>query len=100
MEQVVQDIRELLEERVKPFVQQDGGNVEFVKIDEEGVCWLELQGACSGCPKSQITLNIQIKQMLLHYFPDHVKDVREFEPPDEIPRPGGTLNPDGSVTHE
>lgn len=45
---------------MRPFVQSDGGDVEFVKF-EEGVVWLQLQGACQGCPKSTITLQHGIK---------------------------------------
>ena len=73
---------------MKPFVQQDGGDVEFDRI-EDNVVYLKMQGACSGCPKSGITLNIQIKQLIQHYFPDIV-DVREAIDPDadHIPRPG------------
>lgn len=85
---MIAEILDLLEERVKPFVQQDGGDVEFDRI-EDNVVYLKMQGACSGCPKSGITLNIQIKQLIQHYFPD-VIDVRESIDPDDehIPRAG------------
>jgi Fe-S cluster biogenesis protein NfuA len=52
------------------------------------IVWLRMQGACAGCPKSNITLNIQIKQLVKHYFPE-VKDVCEYLDPNEdedIPR--------------
>lgn len=80
------EIIELLEERVQPFVQQDGGDVAFAKI-EDGVLHLHMMGACAGCPKSGITLNLQIKQLVQHYFPE-ITDVVEFVDPNEelIPR--------------
>jgi len=81
------ELIQLLEERVQPFVQQDGGDVEFVKV-EHNIVYLRMMGACSGCPKSGITLNIQIKQLIQHYFPT-VVDVREWQDEEEyIPRPG------------
>lgn len=86
LEELTKGICNLLEERVQPFVQQDGGDVEFVKFEEKsGVVWLRLMGACEGCPKSAITLNTQIKQLILHYFPQ-VKDVAEWVVEKEIPR--------------
>lgn len=80
------DLVALLEQRVQPFVQQDGGDVEFVKMEDD-IVYLRMMGACSGCPKSGITLNIQIKQLVQHYFPT-VKDVQEYVDPEEeyIPR--------------
>ncbi|CAD7972945.1 unnamed protein product [Amoebophrya sp. A25] len=85
-EEFERELLELLEERVQPFVQQDGGDVEYVKT-EDNVVYLKMMGACSGCPKSGITLNIQIKELVQHYFP-HIVDVREWVDPNEdvIPR--------------
>lgn len=68
-------IVELIEERVKPQVQQDGGDIEFNHFDaESGVVYLEMHGACSGCPKSAVTLQMGIKGLLKHYIPE-VTDV-------------------------
>ncbi len=65
-EELEKGVIDLLEERVQPFVQQDGGDIEFVRIDKDtGVVWLKLLGACAGCPKSQVTLNMQV---LLNIF--------------------------------
>jgi len=93
------EIMDLIEERVQPFVQQDGGDVQFEKMEKDAadgkfVVYLRMQGACAGCPKSAITLNIQIKQLIKHYFPE-VKDVVEWLDPeaggDESPRaPAGS----------
>lgn len=82
------ELLQLIEERVKPFVQQDGGDVNFDRY-ENNIVFLKMEGACKGCPKSGITLNIQIKQLIQHYFPE-VVDVQEaIDPNDEyIPRPG------------
>lgn len=80
-------IIKLLRDRVQPFVQQDGGDVEYVKT-ENNVVWLKMMGACAGCPKSNITLHMQIKQLIQHYFPEIV-DVAEYVDvnAEEIPRP-------------
>lgn len=83
-----EQILELLEERVRPFVQQDGGDVEFENFDRvDGTLYLRMHGACSGCPKSNVTLQMGIKNLMQHYIPE-VKDVLEAEDEEEIPRPG------------
>ncbi len=67
------EIKRLIAERVQPFVQQDGGDIEFVSFDEKsGVVYVHMQGACKGCPKSMITLKLGIERMLKHYIPDVV----------------------------
>jgi len=72
-------ILQLLEERVRPFVQQDGGDVEFAKFDHEGgTLHLRMHGSCSGCPKSSVTLQHGIKNLMEHYIPE-VKEVVAFE---------------------
>jgi len=78
-DEVVLMIKELLDTRVRPAVQDDGGDIEFVSFDEEtGVVTLKLQGACSGCPSSSVTLKSGIENMLMHYIPE-VKEVIEAE---------------------
>jgi Fe-S cluster biogenesis protein NfuA len=69
--EIVKQIKQLLEERIKPAVAQDGGDISFVKFDN-GVVYLELQGACSGCPSSTITLKSVIENMLKYYIPEIV----------------------------
>ena len=70
---VEDQIKRLIAERVQPFVQQDGGDIEFVSFDEKsGVVYVHMQGACKGCPKSMITLKLGIERMLKHYVPDVV----------------------------
>ncbi len=80
-------ITDLMEERVRPFVQQDGGDVEFVSFDpDSGLVKLRLCGSCSGCPKSNITLKHGIERMLRHYVPE-VTAVMDVSPP---PAPAAT----------
>ena len=68
-QEIVNKINELLEERIKPAVAQDGGDINFVKL-QKGVVFLELRGACSGCPSSTITLKSGIENMLKYYIPE------------------------------
>ncbi|KAJ7970563.1 nifU-like protein 4, mitochondrial [Quillaja saponaria] len=77
-------IKELLETRIRPAVQDDGGDIEYREFDPEtGVVKLRMQGACSGCPSSSVTLKSGIENMLMHYVPE-VKGVEEeFDAEDE-----------------
>ena len=72
--EVVAQIKELLETRVRPAVAQDGGDIIFRGF-EEGVVYLHMQGACSGCPSSTATLKHGIENMLRYYVPA-VQEVR------------------------
>ncbi|MEL0110518.1 MAG: NifU family protein [Rickettsiales bacterium] len=72
--EVVVQIKELLETRVRPAVAQDGGDIVFEGFDE-GVVYLQLRGACAGCPSSTMTLKMGIENMLKHYIPE-VTEVR------------------------
>ncbi len=67
--EMVKKINELLDERIKPAVAQDGGDISFVRL-KDGVVFLELRGACSGCPSSTITLKSGIENMLKYYIPE------------------------------
>ena len=66
---VVSQIKELLETRVRPAVAQDGGDIIFHSF-EDGVVYLTMQGSCSGCPSSTATLKAGIENMLRHYIPE------------------------------
>jgi Fe-S cluster biogenesis protein NfuA len=70
-------IKELLDTRVRPAVAQDGGDIIFHSF-EDGVVYLTMQGACSGCPSSSATLKHGIENMLRHYIPE-VTEVRPTE---------------------
>ena len=69
--EIVNQKNDLLEEKIKPAVAQDGGDISFVKFDN-GVVYLELRGACAGCPSSTITLKSGIENMLKYYIPEIV----------------------------
>lgn len=75
--EAVAQIRELLETRVRPAVAMDGGDIVFEAF-EEGVVYLQMRGACSGCPSSTATLKHGIENMLRHYIPE-VREVRAVE---------------------
>jgi Fe-S cluster biogenesis protein NfuA len=73
--QVIEKIKELIETQVRPAVAQDGGDIVYRGYDE-GIVYLEMHGACSGCPSSSVTLKQGIETMLQHYLPDDIKEVR------------------------
>lgn len=74
---IVSEIKELLDTKVRPAVAQDGGDIIFEKF-EAGIVYLRMQGACSGCPSSSLTLKSGIENMLRHYIPE-VHEVRPVE---------------------
>jgi Fe-S cluster biogenesis protein NfuA len=69
---VVAQIKELLETRVRPAVAMDGGDITFEDY-ADGIVYLHMQGSCSGCPSSTATLKAGIENMLRHYIPDVVE---------------------------
>jgi Fe-S cluster biogenesis protein NfuA len=71
-DEVVAQIKELLETRVRPAVAQDGGDIIFHDF-EDGIVYLHMQGSCSGCPSSTATLKAGIENMLRHYVPEVVE---------------------------
>ena len=71
-DELVSQIKELLDTRVRPAVAQDGGDIIFHGF-ERGVVYLHMQGACSGCPSSTMTLKAGIENMLRHYIPEVVE---------------------------
>lgn len=70
-DEVVKQIKDLLETRVRPAVASDGGDIEFDRF-EDGVVYLHMRGSCSGCPSSTATLKMGIENMLKHYVPEVV----------------------------
>ncbi|MFT9164456.1 MAG: NifU family protein, partial [Komagataeibacter saccharivorans] len=70
-EEIVQQIKELLDTRVRPAVAGDGGDIVF-RGYRDGVVRLTMQGACSGCPSSGATLKHGVENMLRHYVPEVV----------------------------
>ena len=71
---IVEQIRELIETRVRPAVANDGGDIVYRGFDK-GKVYLRMQGACAGCPSSSATLKQGIEQLLRHYVPE-VTEVR------------------------
>lgn len=69
--QIVAEIKELLDTRIRPAVAQDGGDILFNRFDvQTGTVWLNMRGACSGCPSSSATLKAGVENMLKHYVPE------------------------------
>ncbi len=69
--EVVAEIRELIDTRVRPAVAQDGGDIVFHKFDPQtGIVHLSMRGACAGCPSSSMTLKAGIENMLKTYIPE------------------------------
>jgi Fe-S cluster biogenesis protein NfuA len=71
-DEIVAQIKELLETRVRPAVAQDGGDIVFQDF-RDGVVYLHMQGSCSGCPSSTATLKMGIENLLKHYVPEVVE---------------------------
>ncbi len=67
--EVVSMIKEIIETRVRPAVQEDGGDIVYRGF-EDGVVFLKMQGSCSGCPSSAVTLKSGIEKMLMHWIPE------------------------------
>ena len=76
-DETVQQIKHLLDTRVRPAVAMDGGDITFHSF-KGGVVTLQMRGACQGCPSSTATLKMGIENMLRHYIPE----VREVRPTD------------------
>ena len=69
---IVKQIKELLDTRVRPAVAMDGGDIVYDNY-ENGIVYLHMQGACSGCPSSTATLKMGIENMLKHYIPEVIE---------------------------
>jgi Fe-S cluster biogenesis protein NfuA len=70
--EIVSQIKELLDTRVRPAVAQDGGDITFHGFDR-GIVYLHMQGACAGCPSSTLTLKMGIENLLRHYIPEVIE---------------------------
>ncbi len=70
MKEQVQDALE----KIRPALQRDGGDVELVEVDPQGVVKVRLKGACGGCPMSQMTLKMGIEKVIKQFVPE-VKSV-------------------------
>ena len=71
---IVAEIKDLLDTRVRPAVAQDGGDILFDRFEaDSGTLWLRMRGACAGCPSSSATLKAGVENMLRHYVPEVVR---------------------------
>ncbi len=70
-EETAARIREIIETRVRPAVAQDGGDILFDRL-EKGIVYLQMRGACAGCPSSTITLKNGVENLLRYYVPEIV----------------------------
>ena len=68
-EDVVSKIKSILNTRIRPAVAQDGGDIVFKKY-EDGILYVKMEGACSGCPHAVITLKNGVEKTLKHYIPE------------------------------
>ena len=75
--ETVEAIKEFIETRVRPAVAGDGGDIIF-KGFRDGVVYLKMKGACSGCPSSTATLRHGIENLLRHFLPE-VQAIEQFE---------------------
>lgn len=78
-EEIIEQIKELIETNVKPAVAGHGGNIEFLSYND-GNLLLELGGACSGCAGSTMTLKMGVENMIKHYVPEVVSVEAQDDP--------------------
>jgi len=76
-------IKELLDTRIRPTVQEDGGDIIYIGFDD-GVVKLKMQGSCTSCPSSVVTLKNGVQNMLQFYIPEVVSVEQVFDESDEI----------------
>lgn len=81
--ETVQMIKELLDTRIRPSIQDDGGDIEYRGF-EDGVVKLKLKGACRTCDSSTVTLKNGIENMLMHYVPEVTAVEQVFDPEEDM----------------
>lgn len=82
-DEIVVMIKELLDTRIRPTVQEDGGDILFMGY-ADGIVQLKMQGSCSSCPSSIVTLKNGVQNMLQFYIPEVVSVEQVSEPSDEV----------------
>jgi Fe-S cluster biogenesis protein NfuA len=82
-DEIVSMIKELLDSRIRPAIQEDGGDIEYRGF-ENGVVKLKLRGACRTCDSSTVTLKNGIESMLMHYVPEVEKVEQVLDPEEQI----------------
>ena len=99
-DEIVAMIKELLETRIRPAVQEDGGDIRYVSFEEEsGIVTVQLAGSCVGCPSSSVTLKNGVENMLMHYIPE-VRGVVSLEEEEEDDEDGEEEGSDGDGSSE
>ena len=73
-DETIKEIKKILDDKIRPAVARDGGDIKFKSFDN-GVVKVELQGSCSGCPSSLMTLKKGVQNLLCHY----IKEVKSVE---------------------
>jgi Fe-S cluster biogenesis protein NfuA len=81
--ETVQMIKELLDTRIRPSIQDDGGDIEYRGF-EDGIVKLKLKGACRTCDSSTVTLKNGIENMLMHYVPEVTSVEQVFDPEEDM----------------
>ncbi len=71
-------------ELIRPQLQADGGDIQLINVDDEGVVSVELQGACKGCPMSQLTLAYSVEAVLKENVPGVTRVIPANADPDEL----------------
>jgi Fe-S cluster biogenesis protein NfuA len=95
-DEVVAMIKELLETRIRPAVQDDGGDIHYVNYDvDSGIVYVKLAGSCVGCPSSSVTLKNGVENMLMHYIPEVSGVEAIMEEEEEEEGKGGDGSNDG-----
>lgn len=87
-DEVVAMIKELMEARIRPAVQEDGGDIRYIGFEEDtGIVTVQLAGSCVGCPSSSVTLKQGVENMLMHYIPEVTQVIALEEEEDEDEEP-------------
>ena len=76
LQEIEKKIIKILDSKIRPAVARDGGDIKF-KEYKDGIVKIQLQGSCSGCPSSTMTLKQGVQNLLKHYIPE-VKEVEEI----------------------
>jgi len=102
-DEIVAMIKELIEDRIRPAVQEDGGDIHYRNFEEDtGLVTVQLAGSCVGCPSSSITLKQGVENMLMHYIPEVTAVVAQEEEADgeEIDEDDAAEEPQKQKTYE
>jgi Fe-S cluster biogenesis protein NfuA len=66
---VKEQVAGVIDERIRPAIQRDGGDIELVDVNEQGIVSVRLRGACSGCPGARMTLKMGVERLLKQVIP-------------------------------